>query len=88
VRVEGILDGLMYVGGPNHLLYLTQLEYKAIYRIPSSLGQVYSSSIAAEERGSIPYVDRLQNWDRIGQLYKWNQDIREVWVLDRDSCRF
>jgi hypothetical protein len=32
VRVEGILDGLMYVGGPNHLLYLTQLEYKAIYR--------------------------------------------------------
>jgi hypothetical protein len=32
MRVEGILDGLIYVGGPNHLLYLTQLEYKAIYR--------------------------------------------------------
>jgi uncharacterized membrane protein len=32
VRVEGTLDGLMYVGRPNHLLYLTQLEYKAVYR--------------------------------------------------------
>jgi len=31
VRVEGTLDELMYVGGPDHLLYLTQLEYKAIY---------------------------------------------------------
>jgi hypothetical protein len=32
VRVEGALDGLMYVGRPDHLMYLTQLEYKAIYR--------------------------------------------------------
>jgi hypothetical protein len=39
VRVEGILDGLMYIGGPNHLLYLMQLEYKAIYR-PVRIGTI------------------------------------------------
>ena len=43
MRVEGILDGLMYVGGPNHLLYLTQLEYIAIYRpeaVQAALGRI------------------------------------------------
>jgi hypothetical protein len=38
VRVEGTLDGLMYIGRPNHLLYLTQLEYKAIYRRTGKIG--------------------------------------------------
>ena len=33
MRVEGTLDGLMYIGRPDHLLYLTQLEYKAIYSL-------------------------------------------------------
>ena len=32
MKVEGTLDGPMYVGKPDHLLYLMQLEYKAIYR--------------------------------------------------------
>jgi hypothetical protein len=33
VRVEGTLDGPIYIGGPNHLLCLTQLKYKTIYRL-------------------------------------------------------
>ena len=51
VRVEGILDGLIYIGGPNHLLYLTQLEYKAIYRRAQAWWTPkVSEAIAAERR--------------------------------------
>ena len=47
VRVEGTLDGPMYVGGPNHLLYLTQLEYKTIYRQMLALQRTTASTWGA-----------------------------------------